>query len=94
MARRYSPTADERQERKGARAEQLTKIHEQLCAGVAELVNGEATGRRLLVQGAWFLGAVWLQFFGTSPALNVAGLLLQLFLAIYLRLRATLDSMP
>lgn len=61
---------------------------------VAELVSGEATGRRLLVQGAWFLGAVWLQFFGTSPALTVAGLLLQLFLAIYLRLRATLQTGP
>ncbi|HZI95338.1 MAG TPA: hypothetical protein VFE84_13920 [Patescibacteria group bacterium] len=57
---------------------------------VAELVSGETAGRRMIVQWAWFLGAVWLQFFGRSPALTVAGLLLQVFLAIYLRVRATL----
>ena len=60
----------------------------------AELVSGVATGRRLLIQGAWFLGAVWLQFLGPSSALSIAGLALQVFLAIYLRLRATLLSKP
>lgn len=42
MGRRYSPTAEERRVREEARAEQLTKLHEQLSTGVAELVKGEA----------------------------------------------------
>ena len=46
MARRYSRIAAERQAREEARAEQLTKLHEQLSAGVAELVKG---GRPVLI---------------------------------------------
>jgi hypothetical protein len=40
--RRHSPTDAERQAREEARAEQLTKVHEQLTAGVLELVKGES----------------------------------------------------
>jgi hypothetical protein len=42
MTRRHSPTAAERQAREEARAEQLIELHQQLTAGVVELVNGEA----------------------------------------------------
>jgi antirestriction protein ArdC len=42
MARRYSPTAAERQAREEARADQLTRLHQQLTAGVLELVKGES----------------------------------------------------
>jgi antirestriction protein ArdC len=42
MARRHSPTAAERQAREEARAEQLARLHQQLTAGVLELVNDES----------------------------------------------------
>jgi hypothetical protein len=40
--RRHSPTDAERHAREEARAEQLTKVLEQLTAGVLELVKGES----------------------------------------------------
>jgi hypothetical protein len=42
MTRRHSPTAAERQAREEARAQQVTQLHQQLTAGVVELVNGES----------------------------------------------------
>jgi hypothetical protein len=58
MGRRHSPTAAERQARDEARAEQLTKLHEQLTAGVAELVEGDSW-KAMLTAAARFHTYSW-----------------------------------
>jgi antirestriction protein ArdC len=58
MARRYSSTAAEREARKEARETQLTQIHEQLSAGIVELVNGEKW-QAMLAAAARFHSYSW-----------------------------------
>jgi antirestriction protein ArdC len=58
MAGRYSPTAAERQAREEAREAKLTELHEQLSAGVAELVNGEKW-QAMLAAAARFPSYSW-----------------------------------
>ena len=58
MGRRHSPTAAERHARDEARAEQLTKLHEQLTAGVAELVEGDSW-KAMLTAAARFHTYSW-----------------------------------
>jgi len=55
-----------------------------------EMTSGALTGSHLVILATWFLAAIYLQFLGGSTGLWVAGLVAQVFLAIYLRLRATL----
>jgi hypothetical protein len=56
--RRFSPTAAEREARQEAREAQLTQLHEQLSAGVAELVKGEAW-QAMLAAAARFHSYSW-----------------------------------
>jgi hypothetical protein len=58
MARRYSPTAAERQAREEARAQQVAQLHQQLTAGVLELVNGESW-QAMLTAAARFHSYSW-----------------------------------
>jgi antirestriction protein ArdC len=58
MGRRYSPTAEERQAREEARAEQLAKLHEKLTAGVTEFVKGESW-QAMLAAAARFHSYSW-----------------------------------
>jgi hypothetical protein len=56
----------------------------------AEIVTGGLARPRLVMLGAWFLVAAYLQFRGGTSVLSVAGLVGQVALAIYLRIRVTL----
>jgi antirestriction protein ArdC len=58
MARRYSPTAAERQAREEAKAERLTELHAQLAAGVENLMQGEAW-QAMLAAAARFHSYSW-----------------------------------
>jgi hypothetical protein len=58
MARRYSPTAADRQARDEARAQQVAQLHRQLTAGVVELVNG-ASWQAMLAAAARFQSYSW-----------------------------------
>lgn len=57
---------------------------------VAEVVAGDLSRSRLVILGIWFLVAAYLQFRGSSSVLTVVGLVGQVALAIYLRIRVTL----
>jgi hypothetical protein len=50
---------------------------------------GELGMPQRVLMVVWLLGAAYLQFRVPSPPLSVAGLLLQVVLAIYLRLKVT-----
>jgi uncharacterized membrane protein YfbV (UPF0208 family) len=54
---------------------------------------GDLEGRSLSVLLAWFLAAAGLQFLGRSGASNLAGLLLQTVLAVYLIVRWKIASL-
>ena len=58
----------------------------------AEMVSGGLTRIRAGILAAWFLIAAYLQFRGGSIVLSLAGLLAQVVLALYLRLRAILPG--
>jgi len=58
---------------------------------VVEMVSGELSRTHLTILAAWFLAAGYLQFRGSSAVLSVIGLVAQVVLAIYFRLRVTLE---
>lgn len=58
MTRRYSPTVAERQAREEARAQQVAQLHQQLTAGVLELVSGESW-QAMLTAAARFHAYSW-----------------------------------
>ena len=59
---------------------------------MAEMFSGDLSRPHLAILGAWFLAAAYLQFRGGSAVLAVVGLVAQVSLAIYFRLRVTLGQ--
>ena len=59
---------------------------------VGEMTSGELSPRRLAILAAWFLVAAYLQLLGGSTTALVIGLVLQVALAIYLRLRIVMSG--
>ena len=59
---------------------------------IAELREDELSRPRLALLFGWFAVAAWLQFRGGSPLVTTIGLIAQVALAIYLRIRLILGG--
>ena len=59
---------------------------------VVEIFSGELSRTHLGVLIASFLLAAYLQFLGSSFGLSITGVVIQVLLAIYLRIRAILSE--
>ena len=59
---------------------------------ISEMIDGELSRLRLALLVAWFAVAAWLQLRGGSLLVSTIGLLAQVALAIYLRIRLILGG--